>query len=220
MATVLILRTCSADGTSTNGFRWPKDGPVEAPDWNPEPVCGGGLHGLLWGAGDSSLLDWAEDAKWLVVEVEADEIVDLGGKVKFPRGEVVYCGDRAGAGKIVSAKAPPGMKVVCGTATAGDAGTATAGDEGTATAGDKGTATAGDKGTATAGDEGTATAKKAGLALTGHCGRARADDQGCIAVRWWDAAAGRYRLAVGYVGENGIKPNVWYRVRDGHLVDE
>ena len=34
------------DGESYGGFRWAAPGEwTEAPDWNPEPVCGGGLHG-------------------------------------------------------------------------------------------------------------------------------------------------------------------------------
>jgi len=84
--------------------------------------------------------------------------------------------------------------VIGGTATAGDGGTATAGDGGTATAGNEGTATAGDEGTATAGDGGE------------------------IRIRWWDGRASRYRVAVGYVGEDGILPRVAYVVRDGRLV--
>lgn len=35
-----------ADGKSYRGFRWNKPGEwTEAPDWNPEFICGGGLHG-------------------------------------------------------------------------------------------------------------------------------------------------------------------------------
>lgn len=41
-----------------------------------------------------------------------------------------------------------------------------------------------------------------------------------MVVRWWDAAAERYRLAIGYVGEDGIEPGVAYRwsAADGRLV--
>lgn len=49
---VLVLRVCDVDGKSHGGFQWPESGPVAAPDWNPEPRCGGGLHGWLWGEGD------------------------------------------------------------------------------------------------------------------------------------------------------------------------
>jgi len=41
----LMLR-CDNNGISYNGFKWNPLGQwTEALDWNPEPVCGGGLHG-------------------------------------------------------------------------------------------------------------------------------------------------------------------------------
>ena len=219
--------------TSRGGFRWPESGPVSAPDWDPEPRCGGGLHGLLWGCGDGVLLDWSPDAKWLVVEV-ADRIVDLGGKVKFPRGCVVYCGDRKSATDYLLAHSPTDRATAVvgafvtadyrgtatagyhGTATAGNCGTATAGYHGTATAGYHGTATAGDRGTATAGDRGTATAGDCGTATAGDDGTATAGDRGEIRIRYHDG--NRFRLAVGYVGEDGIEPNTPYVVKHGKLV--
>ncbi len=172
--TVLVMRTCAADMSSHGGFVWPKSGPVACKDWDKAAHCGNGLHGLLWGEGDSSLLSWTEGAKWLVVEVSASAIVELNGKVKFPSGEVIYCGDMKGAADVISKRAPVGAKPIGGTATAGDAGTATAGDAGTATAGTRGTATAGYAGTATAGDAGTATAGTRGTATAGYAGTATA----------------------------------------------
>jgi hypothetical protein len=106
-----------------------------------------------------------------------------------------------------------------GTATAGYSGTATAGDSGTATAGYRGTATAGDRGTATAGDSGTATAGDSGTATAGDSGTATAGDSGTVCIRYWDAKADRYRLAIGYVGENGIQPNVKYRLENGTFTE-
>jgi hypothetical protein len=143
---VYVLRTCKSDITAYNGFKWPESGMVEAPDWQNNAECGNGLHGLLWGIGDGSLLNWDEGAKWLVVKVAFSSIIDLRGKVKFPRGEVIFCGDKLGATtKIMELSANPAL-CVNGTATAGVRGTATAGVRGTATAGDDGTATAGDDG--------------------------------------------------------------------------
>lgn len=198
---VLVLRTCAANGGAYGGFIWPESGEVVAPDWDPSPECGNGLHGLLWGEGDGSILNWDSDARWLVCEVDAADVVDIGGKVKFPRANVVYCGDRDGATALLSL-ARPGAVVCGGTATAGYRGTATAGEGGTATAGDDGTATAGYRGTATAGYRGTATA--------GDCGELR--------FRWFDY---RCRTTVGYVGEGGIRPNVPYRCDDsGNIVPE
>lgn len=153
-APVLVLRTAGADMISEHGFTWPELGPVAAPDWQPTAECGRGLHGLLWGAGDGSLLDWSSDAEWIVVEV--GEYVDLNGKVKFPRGNVVFCGSREAATAYIAERAPAGTNVVGGAAAAGDDGIATSGHRGTAAAGDYGTAAAGDYGTAAAGDYGTA----------------------------------------------------------------
>lgn len=87
---VLALRTCSADMTSRNDFVWPESGHVECPDWQATQECGSGLHGFLWGEGDGSMLDWSPDARWLVVEVDEDSFIDLGGKIKFPEGIVVH----------------------------------------------------------------------------------------------------------------------------------
>ena len=203
--TVLVLRTCYADMSSSHGFVWPKSGLVECKDWNPAPKCGNGLHGLLWGEGEGSLLDWSESAQWLVVEVDAATIVDLQGKVKFPRGNVRFCGDRLAAAAMICADPrSAGRKVVGGTATAGDLGTATAGYFGTATAGDLGTATAGYLGTATAGKYGTATA----------------GEYGALCIHWYDAKHNVYRVRATDVDGEKIKPNVAYKLSDaGEFVE-
>jgi hypothetical protein len=94
--TTYVLRTCDAKNCGYGGFKWPTSGPVSAPDWDPRPVCGGGLHGVVNGApGPYTCSD--KRARWLVVEVETASIVSLHDQVKFPAGVVVYCGDRDGA---------------------------------------------------------------------------------------------------------------------------
>lgn len=111
---VLCLRTCNADLTSHNGFTWPKKGPVSCDDWKPVAECGNGLHGLLWGVGDASYLNNSEQAKWLVVKVAAADVVDIQDKVKFPRGQVVFCGSRERAVAYIQKRAPKGSNVVFG----------------------------------------------------------------------------------------------------------
>ena len=191
MTVAYMLRTCAADMTSHGGFVWPVSGPVAASDWSPEPECGGGLHGLAWGIGDGGLLCWDRDARWLVVEHDPAEAVDLGGKIKVPRGVVVHCGDRASAIADIIARGAHGP-VVGADYSAGYGGTATAGYKGTATAGDYGIATAGYKGTAAAGSGGE------------------------IRIRWFDG--NRSHLAIGYVGEHDIESGHLYRaIRNGNL---
>ena len=162
--TVLVLRTCKADMTSTNNFRWPDSGPVECPDWKPTAECGHGLHGWLWGEGDGPLGNWSSNAKWLVVRVAKADMIDLKGKVKFPRGVVEFCGERLAATQYLAAHGAAGRAIVGHTATAGNSGTATAGRN------------------------------------------------GVLAIAWWDDAAQRRRVAIGYVGENGIEPATRYRL--------
>ena len=198
---VLVLRSNTANDTSYNDFQWPHIGHVSAPDWNPKPVCGYGLHGALWGVGDGNLFRFEESAIWKVVEVESAAIVNLGGKVKFPECTIVHSGTQKTATDFLKKFAPPEAQIIGATATAGYQGTAIAGDYGTAIAGDYGTATAGYRGTATAGYRGTAAAGQGGI----------------IQLWFFDEVSNRRRAVTGYVGENGVKPNTGYRLFDGVL---
>ena len=198
---VLILRTCAPDGSSYGGqFKWPKSGPVKCDDFEPTAQCGNGLHGLKWGVGDGSLLEWS-DAVWVVARVKEFDCIDLKGKVKFPAAVVEFFGERFAAVALITEHAPAGSVIVSGTATAGYSGTATAGESGTATAGVRGTATAGDCGTATA----------------GYCGTATAGEDGAIAILYWNGKV--YKRAIFAVGENNIKPNTPYHVKNGKAVE-
>ena len=265
----LLLRTVSKDMTSHGGtFTWKKAGLVECKDWDPRPVCGGGLHGLERGIGDGLLLDWSESAMWLVFKAKKSETVQINSaKSKARRAWVIFCGAKAEAIQFLIDNGADASKIIGGQATAsgdrcqatasgyygqatasGDRGQATAsGHYGQATAsgyrcqatasGDSGQATAsgyygqatasGDYGQATAsGDSGQATASgdsgqaigKAGashvLAIAGLYGQAEADDKGVIAIKHWDAKAKRWRLIVGYIGEDDIEPRVRYCVNE------
>ncbi|CAG9262143.1 DUF7666 domain-containing protein [Paraburkholderia caribensis] len=258
--TSLVLRTCAPDMSSSYGFVWPGVGEVaEASDWNPNPECGSGLHGWLYGHGDCTFrygkaecFKLIAGAKWIVVEVESDQVVDLGGKCKFPRGRVRFVGEmkdaanylfeneaRARDDAVIGAHLRVGdhrhvavggcgaaIAGMCGTAVAGyrgasisgDFGTSIAGAYGTATsgragkaiAGSEGTARSGDFGTAISGYQGTAIAAEDGIAVAGRFGTAAAGRNGEIRIEYFDEVAGRHRVKVGYVGEDGIDPNVAY----------
>ncbi len=175
---VLVLRTCKPDMSSpssrANGFKWPKRGRVKAPDWDPSPECGHGLHGLLWGEGHCRAMYTKPDAVWLVVATEGP-VVDLGQKCKFPEGRVVHWGDKRSATQFLYRYAPHkaiyGLTLTAGddvTLTAGAYSTLTAGRYSTLTAGRYSTLTAGHRSTLTTGHRSTLTAGADSTLTSGH----------------------------------------------------
>jgi len=58
-----------------------------------------------------------------------------------------------------------------------------------------------------------------GCAFAGFGGKAKASIKGSFAIAWRDETADRSRLIVGVPGENGIKPDTFYRVVNGALVE-
>jgi hypothetical protein len=209
--TVWLLRTCRHDGRSYGEWRWPLEAGavVTAPDWTSAPDCGGGLHGWLRGCGAAGL---AVGDTWLVIEAAAEVVVDLGEKVKVPEAVVIGVGSREAAVALMAAVYPD-APVIWAHRTAGPDGTAVTGDCGTAMiVGDGGTAVAGARGRATAGRGGSATVGYGGTATAGVGGTVAAGADGMICVRWW--AGIRLRIAVGYIGEDGLEPDVRYRLDD------
>jgi hypothetical protein len=137
---ILVLHTNDENNQAYGGFQYPKSGEVFAPDWDGLPECGGGLHGLARGCGDGSLINWGSDGFALLLKVNSERIIDLQGKCKFERGEIVFCKKGGLSEAINLMKAVyPDAPIVGVFATAGDRGTATAGYGGTATAGYGGT---------------------------------------------------------------------------------
>ena len=82
-------------------------------------------------------------------------------------------------------------------------------DQTSVTAGDWGTASAGYGGTASAGYCGTASAGEYGTASAGRCG--------AIVIEYNDGS--KFRKKVGAIGDNGLKPNVLYKVVAGEFVE-
>ncbi len=231
---VLILRTCNSDLASHGGFQWPKSGHVKCPDWSPKAECGNGLHGLLWGQGDGCLLNWDGDARWLVVEVSGKSVVDLGGKVKFPSGKVVYCGDRHGATSLVYDHSPAGTVVVglikdCGygsTLTGGNRSTLTGGNGSVLTGGNGSVLTGGDWSTLTGGNGSTLTGGYRSVMTGGYRSVMTGGDKSVMtggdksvmtggdkSVMTFRRCDGdRIRLVTVYTGENGIEVNQPYQL--------
>ena len=161
--TALILRTCNADLTSHGGFQWPSEigAVVTAPDWRDDDECGHGLHGWLFGHGDSSASNsiGSPYAKWLVVEAPISSLKSLGGKVKFPSCTVRHIGDKHSATAYLLENEPraASVAVIGVTLTGGDDSTLTGGNRSTLTGGYRSTLTGGDRSTLTGGDDSTLT---------------------------------------------------------------
>ena len=180
--TALALRTCNEDMTSHNGFQWPDVGhEVSAPDWQDSAECGYGLHGWLYGHGDAETSPSVGNpkAKWVVVEVEEDTIINLGGKVKFHRGIVRFVGSKADATAYLAEHEPRsslsgiiGRCLMVGgnqMAFGGDYSTLTGGYGSTLTGDEYSTLTGGDGSTLT-GDEYSTLTGGDGSTLTGGDG--------------------------------------------------
>ena len=63
-----------------------------------------------------------------------------------------------------------------------------------------------------------ATGKDAVIACAGQNSKARAGANGVMALPWFDKAAERTRIAVGYVGED-LKADTWYEIKAGQFVE-
>jgi hypothetical protein len=240
---VLVLRTNNEDMTAYNNFKWPTKGPVRAPDWRDTAECGNGLHGAKWGVGNGNLFKWDTSAKWLVVRVAAADIIDLDDKVKFPKGTVVFCGDRAGAtgylrdhlpveernNKIIGLVARVGDNghVVGGagsTVSGGDWSTVSGGAESTVSGGAGSTVSGGAGSTVSGGAYSTVTGGAYSTVTGGYDSTVTGGYDSTVSggygsilqFKWYDGS--RYRVATAYVGENGILPDTKYRVDNGNWI--
>ncbi|MEX5343068.1 hypothetical protein [Pseudomonas sp. I2] len=228
--TVLVLRTCYADLTSHGGFQWPNEvgAIVTAPDWRNDNECGHGLHGWLFGQGDAGVSDSIrrQDAKWLVVEVALQDVVALGGKVKFPSCTIRHIGDKQSATEYLLEHEPraASVAVIGSTLTGGNRSTLTGGYGSTLTGGYGSTLTGGDGSTLTGGDRSTLTGGY-GSTLTGGDGSTltggnrstlTGGEKSELRIRKWCSKSERYRTYNAYVGEDGIEPGVAYRLDDNN----
>jgi hypothetical protein len=109
---VLILRKCNIDGSSSRGFVYGQVGDiVTAPDWDPKPECGNGLHGLKQGNGSWNLLVGDD---WLVIEANDEDVVDIDKKkCKFRTGKILYRGGKEGLHQYASVLATDSYSAYC-----------------------------------------------------------------------------------------------------------
>ena len=67
---------------------------------------------------------------------------------------------------------------------------------------------------------GTSISGYGGTSTSGDGGTSISGDGGTILIKWWDSTNNRYRIEIGYVGENGIEPNKKYRLNEQHKFEE
>ncbi len=222
MKHIYVLRVNDANNQSKNGFQYPRKGKVSAPDWNPSPECGGGLHGWESGEGDPSVAIIHPDGVWLVLKVEdsPENLVRLDGKVKFREGTVVFTGSRNAATEYIynKTKAP---RVLWVNLTGGNGSTLTGGYSSTLTGGYRSTLTGGDGSTLAGGNDSTLTGGYSSTLTGGDYSTLTGGDYSTLTggirstltggyrstLTWkvWDGQ--RYRLHTFYTSEAGIEAN-------------
>ena len=200
---VLLLKRIDKDGTTRDGkFPYPQvGGIVTAPDFNSTPRCGNGIHWWPWGIGLGEGMDYdIIDDIWLVGAELPDKIIgelDDGEKCKTQCAEIVYRGSFAGAWAMVNSGRHRLIEAMAKAASGNYSSSAASGDSSSSAA---------------SGNYSSAMAN-------GFYSRARCGLNGCFAILWWDESSKRPRIAVGEAGIDGVKPDTWYEVKNGKLVE-
>ena len=211
---IRLLKAIDLDGSTGRvygkTFYWPKCGHVECLDWSPEAVCGGGFHAWIWH--ESLIPDgrnvYAEldKSKFIVVEVEdsPENLVRLGGKVKFRRGDVLGHFDTI-EDAVETYNLQPRRNQ------AGFGGKAESGPDGLSVSGKMGTSMAGDRGVSVSGFEGESRVLHYGTAVSGASGESFSEDFSVSIVgEYGTAKSGNYGVSIsGYggrseTGRNGL----------------
>jgi hypothetical protein len=223
-----ILKCLPADGLASNNFNWDMTvgAKVSAPDWDPTPECGKGLHGWLSGEGDptASIHHTDPTAVWLILSTDA-EVVDLEGKVKFPHCTVEFVGNREEAVAEMR-RLVPTAAVMYSTVTikngeeirVGDYSTVNAGNHSKVTAGYNSTVTAKNYCTVNSGMGCIVNAGNNCTVTAGEGCKVTAGNDSNFSIKCWDDKKYKYRVVVSYVGESGILPGLPYKVVDGKAV--
>ena len=203
---VQVIRTCDKDMKGFGGFPWPESGPVEAPEewdksWGPKPSnyiggfrkdvdCGGGLHGIAGVTDDWGLLNWDIEAKALILKTEKAELLQVSGKVKFR-----FC-----VVEKVTSLAAALCEVICTAFRINQQVEEIKKESGH------------DKIASGVRSQLAASGKDSVAVAASPCCTAKAGENGAIVLTWHDG--NRYRIAVAYVGENGIEAGVFYKLNE------
>jgi hypothetical protein len=184
--------------------------------------------------------------KFVVVEVDRGDcthrLFSNEDELVFTKGKVVFAGDLEDAAFCIrlcsTARQIIGESFFCtngGIASVGNFGCASSGDNGVSISkyygtsrtensgvsictGLQGTAVSENHGISMVGPFGKANSASEGISIAHFGGKACAGYKGIIIIHWLDGE--RMRTSVGYVGENGIKANTYYKCDEkGNLVE-
>lgn len=211
----IILRKNIKGNTSTNNFKYPKAGEyVEAPDWEATTKCRNGLHG--WDENNHTYCSSEYKGNWVVLEVNTkDGFIELGDKVKFRKGKVLYNGKSLNkAKKLLPAMFPIHFDSQISqkdneVQKAGLGSTQTAGSDSTQTAGSFSTQKAGSDSTQTAGSDSTHTINNKCYVTTGL--------NSTITHRWYDDA---WKVMVMIVTEEYVDKKLYFEDGVMSVVDK
>lgn len=178
-----------------------------------------GIVGLMWGIGSVEALSFGPSSKWLVVEVDRQDVVQLGDYVKFKCGIVRFVGGPVTASRFIQARSTANGSVANGIACGADGEVVASGDFGVsvirnnsvAMAADYGSciggshsmcaadyksnAVAGDQSQVVVGDCSNAISGIGGVTITGDRSFGKSGDFGLTSVG---------AFSVGMTGVNGI----------------
>ena len=187
---VLILRRVDKSRKSHGGYVYPPQGStITAPDWNSRQECGGGFHGWPFSFGLGEGSDF--DIINDVWQILAAKPEDVVGELD--RGWKCKCREAVirheGTFAEMMAVIKPWLHK-CTVEMAASSGNSATND---------------------------AAGRKSVCAAAGFGSRVRMADGGAFALSYLDGEQPRF--ICGVIGENGVKPNTWYEVRDGRLAE-
>jgi len=234
---VLVVRFVDKNGKSHGGFQHPLTvgETVTEPNWNTEPICGGGIHGwpLNIGMGDGKEPDWS--ALWQVYGVKPEDVVpNVGGgaKCKFRTGALRYIGDWRGALEFIRPTLIRWTQQFRDNHATGDssASSATGYSSASSATGDSSASSAtGNRSASSAtgySSASSATGDSSASVVTGLYGRARAGKFGCVSLAWWNSAQQRGEMRCAEIGcgdgsDGKLKADTWYELDDaGRFIEK
>jgi len=209
---VWVMKSVNKNMSSTwdSKFIYPESGIVEAPDWNDIPEYRKGLHGFLWGEGQTNERnDFSSNSNWLLIRVNPEDgLVQTKSNYMFKRGEVMMVGDCHEIANEMLKHLPNDRpyRVIGSVITGGDKSVIVGGDRSILEGGDDSTVTGGVYSKIIGGYD--------SILIGGRYSRVMGKDNSIIILEYW--AGNGYTRKMVKIGENGILPNIEYQLNINH----